>query len=100
MEANSGSRVQRLSRAAFDAVKDKGVAECALAVFEDDLQGEQVDDKVKTRINNAVFAAYTEFMNPQLSEADLDEAAKAAIAKLRKIQSETADRETNLKPAC
>ncbi|KAG1692479.1 hypothetical protein DVH05_025231 [Phytophthora capsici] len=81
------TRVQQVSSAVFDVLKDKGVSECTLEMSEDQLQDE-IDDKTKTLIKTAVGYAYLEFANRQLSVDDIHEAANAAIEKLRMIQSQ------------
>ncbi|KAL3670997.1 hypothetical protein V7S43_004181 [Phytophthora oleae] len=85
-------RVQRLSSAAFDVLKDKGVSERALELYEQQLQGHEVDDITKSLIKNAVFAAYLEFIySRQLSMDDLHAAVNTAVEKLRAIQSQPPD---------
>ncbi|KAG1692481.1 hypothetical protein DVH05_025233 [Phytophthora capsici] len=82
------TRVQQVSSAAFDVLKDKGVSERTLEIYEDHLLGNEMDDKTKTLTKNAVFAAYSEFINRPLSMDDFHAAANAAIEKLRMIQSQ------------
>ncbi|KAG1712483.1 hypothetical protein DVH05_000227 [Phytophthora capsici] len=82
------TRVQQVSSAAFDVLKEKGVSKCTLEISEDQLQGE-IDDKTKTLIKHAVFAAYSGFIySRQLAVDDIHEATNAAIEKLRMIQSQ------------
>ncbi|KAK1946688.1 hypothetical protein P3T76_002240 [Phytophthora citrophthora] len=87
---------QRLSAAAFNALKDKGVHERELQL---QLQGEQVNDKVEESIRQTVHSAYLpDAIENRLSMADFKGASDAAIAELRVIQSETPVRVASSKP--
>ncbi|KAG1702109.1 hypothetical protein DVH05_009901 [Phytophthora capsici] len=83
------TRVQQMSSAAFDVLKEKGVSKCTLEISEDQLQDE-IDDKTKALIKNAVFAAYFRYSH-QLSNDDIFAATNAAIETLCVIQSQPPD---------